>query len=97
MFPFSEKIWKKKQSGSLQVKNVSIRLQAKKSQLIQSDQTTYLFWKTGKLYYKDTPLHEVFAELEPLFGQKIVVSDSLILTNRWNSTHVGQDLAWHFG
>lgn len=51
------------------------------------------FWKTGKLYYKDAPLHEVFAELEPLFGQKIAVSDSLILTNRWNSTHVGQDLA----
>lgn len=52
----------------------------------------YLFWKTGVLSYKDKPLSEVFRELESLFGQKIVVSDSLILKNRWNSTHTGEDL-----
>ncbi len=52
----------------------------------------YLFWKTKKLIYRDETLNKVFKELEVLFEQKIIISDPLILQNRWNSIHEGQKL-----
>lgn len=52
----------------------------------------YLYWKTRRLTYKDESLDSVFQELEIIFKKEIIVSDSLILQNRWNSTHEGQSL-----
>ena len=58
---------------------------------IQSE--NYLFWKTKKLIYRDELLANVVNELESQFKQKIIISDPLILQNRWNSTHEGQKLS----
>ena len=58
---------------------------------IQSE--NYLYWKTKKLIYRDEPLDKVLSELESQFGQKIIVSDPLLIQNRWNSTHEGQKLS----
>lgn len=52
----------------------------------------FLFWKTETLAYKDTPLWLVFDELEKNYNRTIVVKDSQILQNRWNSLHSGQQL-----
>ena len=52
----------------------------------------YLFWKTQKLIYRDDSLASVFKELEGLFKQRIIITDPLILQQRWNSTHEGQNL-----
>jgi transmembrane sensor len=52
----------------------------------------FLFWKTGTLVYKDTPLKVVFDELGNYFDKKIIVKDPGILQNRWNSIHHGQQL-----
>jgi ferric-dicitrate binding protein FerR (iron transport regulator) len=52
----------------------------------------YLYWKTRRLTYRNESLDSVFQELEVIFKKEIIVSDSLILQNRWNSTHEGQDL-----
>jgi len=52
----------------------------------------YLYWKTRRLTYRDVSLDSVFQELEVIFKKEIIVSDSLILQNRWNSTHEGQNL-----
>lgn len=52
----------------------------------------YLYWKTQKLTYRDEPLAAVFKELEVLFRQNIIISDPLILQNRWNSIHENQKL-----
>jgi transmembrane sensor len=57
---------------------------------IQSD--NYLFWKTQKLIYRDESLDSVFKELEVLFKKRMIIADSLILQNRWTSTHEGQTL-----
>jgi ferric-dicitrate binding protein FerR (iron transport regulator) len=58
----------------------------------KSDSENFLFWKTGILEYKDTPLSEVIKELEYHFDQKIIVKDPDFLQNRWNSVHQGQPL-----
>jgi len=58
---------------------------------VQSE--NYLYWKTKKLIYRDELLAAVISELESYFGQRIVVTDSLILQNRWTSTHEDQDLS----
>lgn len=52
----------------------------------------FLFWKTGTLAYKDTPLEVVFEELGSYFNRTIAVKDSAIMLNRWNSIHKGQQL-----
>ena len=52
----------------------------------------FLFWKTETLAYRDTPLEIVFDELEKNYNRAIVVKDSLILQERWNSLHSGQQL-----
>ncbi len=57
---------------------------------IQSD--NYLFWKTQKLIYRDESLAYVFKELEVLFKKRMIISDPLILQNRWTSTYEGQTL-----
>ena len=63
--------------------------------IFETDKTAsenFLFWKTGTLVYKDTPLSVVFEELESFFNRKIVVEDPEILKNRWYSTHQDQTL-----
>ncbi len=57
---------------------------------VQSE--NYLFWKTSKLTYKDESLAQVFGDLELHSKQKIIVTDPLILQNRWTSTHEGQEI-----
>jgi len=53
----------------------------------------FLFWRTGTLIYEDTPLQEVFEELEMYFNREITVKDPEILQNRWYSVHQGQTLS----
>lgn len=60
------------------------------SAIIHSE--NYLFWKTKKLIYRDEALANVISELDSQFEQRIIVSDPLLLQNRWNSTHEGQNL-----
>lgn len=52
----------------------------------------YLFWRTKKLIYRDESLSNVIRDLESNFKQKIIVTDPLILQNRWTSTHEGQEI-----
>lgn len=61
-------------------------------EIAETTSDNFLFWKTGTLAYKDTPLPVVFEELEFNFDREITVKDSVILKSRWNSIHKGQQL-----
>jgi ferric-dicitrate binding protein FerR (iron transport regulator) len=52
----------------------------------------HLFWKTGILKYQDTPVYEIFEDLEQHFGKKIIPLDPAILENKFTSTHIDQEL-----
>lgn len=52
----------------------------------------FLFWKTGTLVYRATPLEAVFKELGNYFHRTIVVKDPSILNDNWSSVHRGRQL-----
>jgi ferric-dicitrate binding protein FerR (iron transport regulator) len=56
------------------------------------DSENFLFWKTGTLAYRDTPLEVVFEEIGNYFHREIIIKDPELLKERWNSTHQGQQL-----
>jgi len=57
-----------------------------------TDSENFLFWRTGTLTYKDAPLEDVFEELGNCFNKRIMVSDSALLKERWNSVYRGEQL-----
>lgn len=46
----------------------------------------YASWKDGKLYFKDVPLAKIFNYFEDIYGYKVRVNDSKILTRRLSGT-----------
>jgi len=53
----------------------------------KSGSENFLFWRTGTLTYEDTPLQEVFEELEMYFKREIMVTDPEILQEIWYAVH----------
>jgi ferric-dicitrate binding protein FerR (iron transport regulator) len=58
----------------------------------ETDSENFLFWRTGTLTYKDTPLEIVFEELGNYFNKRILVGDSALLKERWNTVHRREQL-----
>jgi transmembrane sensor len=52
----------------------------------------FLYWKTGRLSFVESPLKEVCEELERCYGIEIVILDPIVLQNNFTSECEGQQL-----